>query len=319
MFNPLSESADIQRGIRPCRPHSPAISRTRLNSAQCLFAGKILMPEPGLSRRTFLRLSGLATVAACASHPAWAEQDSMPPIIPKTPGGMGVTNPTGSAAAFKTEEAAPASPQEALQRLLEGNQRFAANRLQEPNHSPERRAAIANGQQPFATILGCVDSRVPPEIVFDRGLGDLFVIRSAGHVLDEAVLGSIEFGSFELKIPLIMVLGHERCGAVKASIEALEHGGGEAHGKGKSKGKGKHSAEPGDIGYLVNSLKPAIEKAHSWGMGDMAENAMRANVSLTVARLKKSPVLVAGVESGRLKIVGGRYDLDSGLVEVLFS
>lgn len=276
------------------------------------------MPESGLSRRTFLRLSGIATVAACASHPAWAEQDSMPPLIPKTPDGIGVVNRqgTGSTAGLKTAESVPTSPAEALQQLLEGNQRFAANRLLEPNHSPERRAEIAKGQQPFATILGCVDSRVPPEIVFDRGLGDLFVIRTAGHVIDEAVLGSIEFGSLELKIPLIMVLGHERCGAVKASIEALE-GGGEAHGKGK--GKGKHSAEPGEIGYLVNSLKPAIEKAHAWGMGDLAENAMRANISLTVARLKKSPVLAAGVESGRLKIVGGRYDLDSGVVETLFS
>ena len=276
------------------------------------------MPELGLSRRTFLRLSSTAalgaTVAACTGYPAQAEQDSMPPRIPKTPGGI---DDPGIAPSFKTAETMPASPQEALQRLMDGNQRFVANRLLEPNHSPERRSEIAKGQQPFATILGCVDSRVPPEIVFDRGLGDLFVIRTAGQVIDEAVLGSIEFGSLELKIPLIMVLGHERCGAVKASIEALEGGGGESHGKGK--GKGKHSAEPGEIGYLVNSLKPAIEKAHSWGMGDLAENAMRANVSLTVARLKKSPVLGAAVESGRLRIVGGRYDLDSGLVEVLFS
>lgn len=277
------------------------------------------MPELDLSRRTFLRRSSIvalgATVAAYTGGPAWAEQDSMPPPVPKTPGGIGVVDADTPAPGFKTAETAPATPQEALQRLLDGNQRFVANRLLEPNHSPERRAEIAQSQQPFATIFGCVDSRVPPEIIFDQGLGDLFVIRTAGQVIDEAVLGSIEFGSFELRIPLILVLGHERCGAVKASIEALEHGGG--HGKGK--GKSKPHAEPGDIGYLIKSLKPAIDKAHAWGMGDLAENAMRANVSLTVARLKKSPVLSAAVESGRLKIIGGRYDLDSGLVEVLFS
>ncbi len=274
------------------------------------------MSTPSLSRRHFLRLSGIAamgaTVTACAAPPALAEYDGtqIPPRIPKTPGGL----EESSASPARPAETALPSPQEALQRLMEGNQRFVANRRLEPNQSPERRIALAHSQQPFATILGCVDSRVPPELVFDRGLGDLFVIRTAGEVVDEAVLGSIEFGSLELKIPLIVVLGHERCGAIKASIEALESHGGKSHGK-----KGKPSAEPGDIGYLVNSLKPAIEKAHSWGMGDLAENAMRANVSLTVQRLKKSPVLSAAVESGRLRIVGARYDLDSGAVEVLFS
>jgi carbonic anhydrase len=277
---------------------------------------KTLMSKPILSRRHFLRLSSLAavgaTVAVCAGTPALAEYDGtqMPPPVPKTPGGSAESSAPVSGRL--TETALP-SPQEALQRLMDGNQRFIANRLLEPNQSPERRTAIANSQQPFATIFGCVDSRVPPELVFDRGLGDLFVIRTAGEVVDEAVLGSIEFGSLELKIPLIMVLGHERCGAIKASIEALESPGGESHGK------SKHSTEPGKIGYLVKSLKPAIEKAHTWGMGDLAENAMRANVSLTVQRLKKSPVLSAAVESGRLRIVGARYDLDSGAVEVLFS
>ncbi|MDQ5908027.1 MAG: Carbonic anhydrase [Pseudomonadota bacterium] len=264
------------------------------------------MSESVLSRRNFLRLSGVtalgASITACAS-PSGQESGAMPPQI---------TRPTAS----DLTEGPVASPQEALQRLMEGNQRFVASRQIDPNRSHQRRTAVANSQQPFATILGCVDSRVPPEIVFDRGIGDLFVIRSAGEVIDEAVMGSIEFGSFELKIPLVVVLGHERCGAVKAAIEAVEHGGGDQkHGK----AKGKHSAEPGQIGYLVQGLRPAIEKAKSWGMGDLAENAMRANVSLIVQRLKKSPVLSAAVESGRLKIIGARYDLDSGGVEVLFS
>ncbi|MCP5159704.1 MAG: carbonic anhydrase [Gammaproteobacteria bacterium] len=270
------------------------------------------MSENILSRRAFLRLSGATalttTLTACTGYPALAESDPdpMPPQV---------SGSSGGAEGYHASEKPISSPQEALQRLMEGNQRFVANRLLDPNRSPQRRAAVAHSQQPFATILGCVDSRVPPEMVFDRGLGDLLVIRSAGEVLDEAVIGSIEFGSFELKIPLIVVLGHERCGAVKAAIDALEHGGGE-HGRGKK--KGQHSAEPGDIGYLVQGLRPAIEKAQSWGMGDLAENAMRANVSLTVQRLKKSPVLSAAEESGRLRIVGARYDLDSGAVEMLF-
>ena len=287
----------------------------RPDNDKLIATGGILMSEPIFSRRDFLRLSSMATlgatVAACAGYPALAEQD-MPPQIPKTPGGATVDPPTETG--HSTTEAAMTSPQQALQRLMDGNQRFVANRLTDPNRSLQRRAEIAKSQQPFATILGCVDSRVPPELVFDRGLGDLFVIRTAGQVIDEAVLGSIEFGSFELKIPLIMVLGHERCGAIKASIEVLEHGGGEHR-----RGKGEPAAVPGEIGYLVKSLKPAIDKAHAWGMGDLAENAMRANVSLTVQRLKKSPVLAAAEESGRLKIVGARYDLDSGTGEMLFN
>jgi carbonic anhydrase len=254
-----------------------------------------------LSRRDFLRLSGVAalTTTATACAQIGPETSPMPPQIPQP-----------SAADFS--ESPVASPQEALQRLMQGNQRFIANRQSDPNRSPQRRSAIANAQQPFATILGCVDSRVPPEIVFDRGLGDLFVIRTAGQVVDEAVMGSIEFGSFELKIPLIVVLGHERCGAIKATIEMVEHGG-------EKPQKGKHDSKHGDIEYLVKNLKPAVDKAKSWGMGDLAENAMRANISIVIQRLKKSPILSAAEESGRLKIVGARYDLDSGAVEVLFS
>ncbi len=276
------------------------------------------MSKPVFSRREFLRLSSFATLSAtmtaCAGYPA-TDESGMPPQIPKTPDGASSAVVTESR--HGPAEGPVTSPQHALQRLMDGNQRFVANRLNDPNRSPQRRTALAQSQQPFATILGCVDSRVPPELVFDRGLGDLFVIRTAGQVVDEAVLGSIEFGSFELKIPLIMVLGHERCGAIKASIEALEHEGKPSkHGKSEH---GEHGPLPGEIGYLVKNLKPAIDKAHSWGMGDLAENAMRANVSMIVQRLKKSPVLAAAEESGRLKIVGGRYDLDSGAVDLLFS
>jgi len=116
------------------------------------------------------------------------------------------------------------SPDEALSWLVEGNERYAQARLERPNQGADRRAVLAQGQHPFATIFGCSDSRVPVELVFDRGLGDLFVVRTAGHVVDRAVLGSIQFGVKELEVPLIMVLGHEGCGAVAAAVDAITRG-----------------------------------------------------------------------------------------------
>ena len=196
-----------------------------------------------------------------------------------------------------TPEPAVTSPDEALQRLLDGNQRYVNNRAVDPNQSETRRVEVASGQHPFATILGCVDSRVPPEIVFDRGLGDLFVIRTAGQVVDQAVLGSIEFGSLEFGIPLIFVLGHESCGAVKATLEA-------------------HGAAEGSIGYLVEAITPAIEAAQGQA-GDELDNAVKANVSLVVELLKQSPILSEAISAGKLKIVGGRYDLDRGAIELV--
>ena len=199
-----------------------------------------------------------------------------------------------------TPEPAVTGPDEALQRLLDGNQRYVANKAVDPNQSETRRIEVSTGQHPFATILGCVDSRVPPEIVFDRGLGDLFVIRTAGQVVDQAVMGSIEFGSFELGIPLVFVLGHESCGAVKATLETLEANG---------------HAE-GSIGYLVEAITPAIEAAHGQE-GDELDNAVKANVSLVVEQLKQSPILSAAIAAGTLKIVGGRYDLDKGAITMV--
>ena len=135
------------------------------------------------------------------------------------------------------------TPEEAITRLLEGNARFVRGKSTTINESAERRTKIAQRQRPFATIFSCVDSRVPPELVFDRGLGDLFVIRTAGNVVDSAVMGSLEYGAYELEIPLLLVLGHKGCGAVKATMETIESGG---------------KAE-GSIAYLVEAIRPAIE------------------------------------------------------------
>jgi len=226
-----------------------------------------------LTRREFLKASGLmlagTALAACA--PAQAS-DEMPV--------------TGA--------------DQALERLLEGNRRYAANKSVELNESASRRAEVASGQSPFATIFSCVDSRVPPELIFDRGLGDLFVTRTAGQVLDSAVLGSLQFGVVELGIPLLLVLGHENCGAVKATVEAVEH----------------NAAAEGEINWLVDGIRPAVEAARTQS-GDPLDNAVRANILLTVERLRQAPILAQAIEEMGLKVLGARYDLNTGLVEVI--
>jgi carbonic anhydrase len=188
---------------------------------------------------------------------------------------------------------------QALQKLLEGNRRFVENKSQ-LDGSEKRRREIATGQHPFATILGCVDSRVPPELIFDQGLGELFVIRTAGEVLDQAVLGSIEFGVEELKIPLLVVLGHKNCGAIKATREVLH----------------THSKAEADIEYLVQELTLAVEIGDE-GQENPVDRAVRAQVCHVVERLWQAPILKPAVQRGELKIVGAYYDLDSGLVEMV--
>lgn len=199
-------------------------------------------------------------------------------------------------------EAPVQNPQEALDRLLAGNQRYAANRTLPVNESSQRRTEVAQGQYPFATIFSCVDSRVPPELVFDRGLGDLFVIRTAGHVIDEAVLGSLEFGVAELQIPLLMVLGHGKCGAVKATLEAVEH----------------NAEAPASIGYLVKGIKPAVELAATQTDFTL-DSCINAHVTLTVNHLRETPILAGAVAQGQLLIVGARYNLETGSVELIES
>lgn len=243
-----------------------------------------------LSRRRLLRLTGAAAATAATTTLAGCS--------PWAVGRALCAHPDTDAAALPGMP--PANAAEALARLLAGNRRYAAGASIPLHESPARRAAITAGQHPFATVFGCVDSRVPPELLFDAGLGDLFVIRTAGHVLDGAVLGSLQFGVAELSIPLLLVLGHERCGAVKATIDTLEAGG---------------EAEA-EIAVLVDAIRPAVEQAQDEA-GDLAENAMRAHVEFTVETLREHPFFAAALESGALEIVGVRYDLDTGLVEVI--
>lgn len=187
----------------------------------------------------------------------------------------------------------------ALAKLLEGNARYVESRASRPDQTAERRTEVANGQHPFALVLGCADSRVPPEIVFDQGLGDLFVIRVAGNVLDDQVLASIEYGVHHLHIPLVIVLGHERCGAVAATVDAEKSG----------------STPGGHIGGLVEAIRPAVKEVA--GEADPVDAGVRSNVRHVVDELLEEEVIRELVEKHGLRVVGGRYDLDTGRVDIL--
>jgi carbonic anhydrase len=198
------------------------------------------------------------------------------------------------AMAAVSEPTMPAN--QALKLLLEGNQRFVAGKLEHPNQTPDRRAEVAKGQHPFASVLSCSDSRTPPETIFDRGLGDIFTVRVAGNVADKVVIESLDYSVKHLGVRLVMVLGHRRCGAVIAAVAGHE--------------------EEGDVGPMLSELRPAV--AASKGMsGDPVENAVRENVELVMRNLATSTELSAMVKSGELKIIGGIYDLDTGSIEML--
>jgi carbonic anhydrase len=199
------------------------------------------------------------------------------------------------------EEGSGITPEAALQRLRAGNARYVAGKPTHPDQSAARRKKLAGGQKPFATILACADSRVGPELIFDQGLGDLFVIRVAGNVVDDTVTGSVEYAAIHLACPLVMVLGHEHCGAVTATVAALS---------------GKSEAEDKDtkIGALADLIAPAVKAvpadAPDKVEAAVVENARRgAHLLLTGSR-----ALGERVREGRLQIVSARYSLDDGRV-----
>jgi carbonic anhydrase len=190
-------------------------------------------------------------------------------------------------------ETAPAA-QSPLDVLKEGNRRFVEGRMVHDHQNMERLMEVAKGQHPIAIIVGCSDSRVAPEIVFDQGLGDLFVVRVAGNVIDDHALGSIEYAVEHLHTSLIVVLGHDRCGAVQAAISGDD--------------------APGHIQSIVESIRPAVEAAKS-EPGDLLDNAIDENVRRVVNQLQTSqPILGHEVQEGHLQVVGARYLLDSGAV-----
>lgn len=187
-------------------------------------------------------------------------------------------------------------PVEALSDLLAGNERFVKRRPRH-GHDVGAAAAASGGQQPFALVVGCMDSRVPLEAIFDQTFGSICVIRSGGQVLDRAMIGSVEFGISALGIPLVVVLGHERCGAVAATVEALRDG----------------HRQAGALGYLVDEIAPAVEEA-GVDAEDVHALAMRRHVARTVAELAKNDVVAAAAARGAVEVVGAVYDLDTGQV-----
>jgi len=193
------------------------------------------------------------------------------------------------------------TPDEALSLLMDGNARYVADATREREFTP-RRAALALGQTPFASILGCADARVAPELAFDQKPGDLFVVRVAGNFLTNDGLGSLEFGSAVLGSKLIMVLGHTSCGAVRATVEALQKG----------------NQLPGQIAGLANAMKPGIEPVVKAGGDDLVARATIANVKYNVGRLEKaSPVLADLIAKKELRVVGGIYDLPTGKITLV--
>lgn len=193
------------------------------------------------------------------------------------------------------------TPDEALKLLTEGNDRYASNNTRERDFSVNR-VNTAAGQVPFASVLGCADSRVAPELAFDQRPGDLFVVRVAGNFVTDEGLGSLEFGSAVLGSKLILVLGHSRCGAVTATIEALQKG----------------NQLPGHIAGLASAMKPGIEAAVDKGGADLVAAATIANVRYNVGQLEKtSPILADLIAKKQLRIVGGVYDLATGKVALV--
>src|SRR5205823_10458333 len=183
------------------------------------------------------------------------------------------------------------APTEAISKLKEGNGRYTGGNLQHPGQTTERRTELANSQYPFATIVSCSDSRVPPEIVFDQGLGDLFVVRVAGNVIDDHALGSIEYSVDHLGVRLIVVLGHQSCGAVRAARETIA----------------AKSKAPGHIQSLVTAIQPAVEATEK---GDL-EATIKPNVKDVVRALPSSrPIPKTKADSGDVRVIGGYYSLD---------
>ena len=188
------------------------------------------------------------------------------------------------------------TPDEALAQLMEGNQRFVARKRLNPHQNVARITEVATEQAPFAAILSCADSRVVPEIAFDQGIGDLFVVRVAGNIAVTEDTASEEYAIAMLGTPLLMVLGHERCGAVAAAVK-----GGEL---------------PGVLGSLVLAIQPAV-KASEGEPGDRLTNAIKSNVRLQVQRLQTSPVIASAMQEGKLKVVGAFYDMDTGAISLV--
>ncbi|KJK59246.1 carbonic anhydrase [Saccharothrix sp. ST-888] len=236
-------------------------------------------------RRSVLRAGTLAMAALAASA-------GIPAANAAPPG-------PGSGAAGTA--AGPAdTPAQALERLRAGNDNWVNDRVTHPRATPTRRSDLSTHQEPFAVVFSCIDSRVPPELVFDQGLGDLMVVRTAAHTSDGLVAGSLEYGPAELGARLLVVLGHQRCGAVTAAVKSFREG----------------ERLPGHLADIARDLRAPYEEARRLGVpaDRLVEETVRAQTRRTVAQLRSDRLLCPLVRAGKLDVVEAYYSLDSGAV-----
>lgn len=207
--------------------------------------------------------------------------------------------PNASARAATPVAKTELAPAEALKLMKEGNENFRNEAPSLAANGRERRLELARGQAPFCVLVGCSDSRVSPEILFGRGLGELFIVRNAGNTVDTAALGSIEYAVGVLGVPLVVVLGHQSCGAVAAAVDVVE----------------KNATFPGVIGEMVQPIVPAVLEAKAQG-GDLLDASVRSNARRVAKRLTtQSLVITDALSKGKVKVVGARYGLSDGHVE----
>jgi carbonic anhydrase len=244
-------------------------------------------------RRTILTGGLVATVAALSG--CSSETDGT-----KTGTAAKAASPSPAAAASSADNR-PDSPWAAFARLMEGNRRWVEGKLVHPDRDPGRRRFVAEDQDPYGVILSCIDSRVPPELLFDTGLGDLFVMRTGGQVVEPVVTGSVEYGPMTSGTPLIVVLGHQRCGAVKAAYKALKD----------------NKPLPGNLQAIAEALRPAFEATGKARHADPVDAMIRVHTEQTSAALRSNADLAPLVKRGTLAVVSAYYSLDTGRVEVL--
>lgn len=232
-----------------------------------------------LSRRAWFGTVGVATAAVMA----------------------GCATSTKTAAPSEVTHPVISGADQALAELLDGNRRFVTAKRTYPDQSIQVRRELSTAQKPFAVVLSCSDSRVPPEEIFDQGLGDLFVVRLAGNIVDQAVRGSIAYAVEEFGTTLIMVLGHQNCGAVAATLKTLQP---------------PFITPAGAVGELVTAIAPAVEAAKG-RPGDLLDNAVRANAIQSADQIRTTSELTASLDSGAVKLVVGYYSLQDGTVSII--
>ncbi|MEV6599227.1 carbonic anhydrase [Actinoplanes sp. NPDC051346] len=314
MSGPTPASAPAASPLPPAAPSAPTDSPavapavpvdapTPLNDSSTPDASSVAPISPAVTATPAVPVSPAVTAApAVPVSPAVTSTPAAPVSPAAGRDGAGVAGARLPQVRASSSGPAPTRitrPADALAELIAGNRRFVSGRP-EHGHDVSAAATASGGQLPHAVVVGCIDSRVPLEAIFDQTFGSICVIRSGGHVVDRAVLGSVGFAVSALKVPLIMVLGHVRCGAVDATVSALRTG----------------SRPDGDVGYLVDEIAPAVR-----GVGlddpDVTAKAMRAHVARTVRRLRDVTGVPELVAAGSVSIAGAVYDLDTGWVDLL--